>query len=53
MIYVSKTLPVKEPGALALDRDQVWDGLVQKASNALPYVPAMTRRVAGGETVRP
>ena len=42
MIYVSKTLPVNEPGALPLDRDQVWDGLVQKASNALPFVPAMT-----------
>jgi hypothetical protein len=42
VIYVSKTLPVNEAGALPVDRDQVWDGLVQKASNALPFVPAMT-----------
>jgi hypothetical protein len=42
VIYVSKTVPVNEGDALPLDRDQVWEGLVQKASNALPFVPAMT-----------
>jgi hypothetical protein len=42
VIYVSKTLPVNEGDARPLDRDQVWDGLVRKASNALPFVPAMT-----------
>jgi hypothetical protein len=43
MIHVSHSLPVNEPGEPVLDRDAVWDGLVLKANNALPYVPAMTR----------
>ncbi len=42
MIYVSHQLPVNEPGQPTLDRAAVWDGLVLKANNALPYVPSMT-----------
>jgi hypothetical protein len=42
MIYVSHSLPVNEPGEPTLDRAAVWDGLVMKANNALPFVPAMT-----------
>jgi hypothetical protein len=42
MIFVSHQLPVNEPGHPHLDRTAVWDGLVMKANNALPFVPAMT-----------
>ncbi|MGP3534179.1 SRPBCC family protein [Microbacterium sp. RD1] len=42
MIYVTHALPVNEPGEPTLSREQVWDGLVMKANNALPFVPAMT-----------
>jgi Domain of unknown function (DUF1857) len=42
MIFVSHRLPVNEPGQPRLDRAAVWDGLVMKANNALPFVPAMT-----------
>jgi hypothetical protein len=42
MIFVTHKLPVNEPGEPALDRGAVWDGLVLKAGNALPFVPAMT-----------
>jgi hypothetical protein len=42
MIYVSHRLPVNEPGSPRLTRSDVWDGLVMKANNALPFVPAMT-----------
>jgi hypothetical protein len=42
MIYVSHQLPVNEAGQPHLDRAAVWDGLVMKANNALPFVPAMT-----------
>ena len=42
MIFVSHALPVNEPGEPALTRDDVWDGLVLKADNALPFVPSMT-----------
>lgn len=42
MIYVSHQLPVNEPGRRRLTRSEVWDGLVMKANNALPFVPAMT-----------
>jgi Domain of unknown function (DUF1857) len=43
MIFVSHALPVNEEGQPHLDRAAVWDGLVRKADNALPFVPAMTR----------
>ena len=42
MIFVSHALPVNEPGEPVLSRDNVWDGLVLKADNALPFVPSMT-----------
>lgn len=42
MIYVSHQLPVNVPGQPKLDRAAVWDGLVLKANNALPFVPSMT-----------
>ncbi|HWG12748.1 MAG TPA: AtaL-like protein, partial [Streptosporangiaceae bacterium] len=42
MIFVSHELPVNEPGEPALSRANVWDGLVLKADNALPFVPSMT-----------
>ena len=42
MIFVSHQLPVNEPGQPHLDRAAVWDGLVLKANNALPFVPSMT-----------
>jgi Domain of unknown function (DUF1857) len=42
MIFVSHALPVNEPGEPRLSRENVWDGLVLKANNALPFVPAMT-----------
>jgi len=42
MIFVSHALPVNVPDEPRLHQQQVWDGLVLKANNALPFVPAMT-----------
>lgn len=42
MIFVTHALPVNVPGEPRLNRPNVWDGLVLKANNALPFVPAMT-----------
>ena len=42
MIFVSHRLAVNEDGQPELTQADVWDGLVRKASNALPFVPAMT-----------
>lgn len=42
MIFVSHALPVNVDGEPKLDRAAVWDGLVLKANNALPFVPSMT-----------
>jgi hypothetical protein len=42
VIFVSHQLPVNVPGEPHLDRAAVWDGLVLKANNALPFVPSMT-----------
>jgi ketosteroid isomerase-like protein len=42
VIQVSKRIPVNEPGQPLLTSRDVWQGLVMKANNALPYVPAMT-----------
>jgi hypothetical protein len=42
MIFVSHRLPVNEAGQPHVDRKQMWQGLVLKADNALPFVPAMT-----------
>jgi hypothetical protein len=42
MIFVTHALPVNVPGQPVLDRAAVWDGLLLKANNALPFVPSMT-----------
>ncbi|MBW8638449.1 DUF1857 family protein [Hoeflea sp. WL0058] len=42
MIEVSRQIPINEPGQPVLTRSDVWQGLVMKADNALPFVPAMT-----------
>jgi len=42
MIYVSHQLPANGPDLPHLTRADVWDGLVLKANNALPFVPSMT-----------
>jgi hypothetical protein len=42
MIYVTHQLPVNAADEPALARSAVWDGLVLKANNALPFVPSMT-----------
>jgi len=42
MIFVSHALPVNVPGEPHLEPANVWDGLVLKANNALPFVPSMT-----------
>ena len=42
MIFVTHDLPVNVPDEPHLDRAAVWDGLVRKANNALPFVPSMT-----------
>jgi hypothetical protein len=42
MIFVSHRLPVNEEGGPTLTQSDVWDGLVMKANNALPFVPSMT-----------
>ena len=43
MIYVSRSLPVNEPGRPHVSREELWQGLVAKAGDALPFVTAMTR----------
>jgi hypothetical protein len=42
MIFVTHELPVNALGEPRLDRTAIWDGLVLKANNALPFVPSMT-----------
>ena len=42
MIFVSRAVPVNEPGAPRLERSAVWEGLVRKAHNALPFVPVIS-----------
>jgi ketosteroid isomerase-like protein len=43
MITLERSLPVNAPGASSpVSRADVWRGLVLKADNALPFVPAMT-----------
>jgi hypothetical protein len=40
---LSRTIQVNEPGQSVLSRHEVWNGLVMKANNALPYVPIMQK----------
>ncbi|MHC1561044.1 SRPBCC family protein [Actinomycetospora sp. C-140] len=42
MIFVTHALPVNSPGEPLITRDALWEGLVRKAENALPFVPAIT-----------
>ncbi|MDD7941418.1 SRPBCC family protein [Actinomycetospora lutea] len=42
MIFVTHALPVNAPGEPLITREALWDGLVRKAENALPFVPQMT-----------
>ena len=43
MFKLSRTIPVNEPGQPVLSRHDVWNGLLMKANNALPFVPAMKK----------
>ena len=43
MYELSRTVPVNEPGQPVLSRQDVWNGLMMKANNALPYVPQMKK----------
>ena len=43
MYELSRTVPVNEPGQPVLNRQDVWNGLMMKANNALPYVPQMKK----------
>ncbi|HLW24297.1 MAG TPA: AtaL-like protein [Steroidobacteraceae bacterium] len=43
MYKLSRTVPVNEPGKTFLSRHDVWNGLLMKAANALPYVPIMQK----------
>lgn len=46
MIELSHSVLVNDPGdpeTPVLTRDDVWDGLVMKAENALPFVPKMEK----------
>jgi ketosteroid isomerase-like protein len=40
---LSRTIPVNESGKSFLSRHDVWNGLLMKANNALPYVPIMQK----------
>ncbi|WP_405863748.1 SRPBCC family protein [Streptomyces sp. NBC_00005] len=42
MIEVSRTLPVNDSSGPVLTVDDVWEGLVDKAQNPLPYVAAIS-----------
>lgn len=41
-MFSELTLPANPPGAAPLDREQIWQGLEQKAVDAVPYVEAIT-----------
>jgi hypothetical protein len=42
MIFSEMALPANPPGVAPLDRAQIWEGLEQKALDAVPYVAAIT-----------
>lgn len=42
MLFSELKLPANPPGATPLDRAQIWQGLEQKALDAVPYVEAIT-----------
>ena len=43
MYKLSRTVPVNEPCKPYLSRHDVWNGLMMKAHNALPFVPQMKK----------
>jgi len=43
MYQLSRTVPVNEPKKSFLSRHDVWNGLLLKANNALPFVPEMKK----------
>jgi Acetylaranotin biosynthesis cluster protein L len=43
MIYVSREIAANSAGNPKLSRGQIWNGLVMKADNALPFVPGMAK----------
>jgi len=43
MIYVSREIAANSAGYPKLSRSQIWNGLVMKADNALPFVPGMAK----------
>jgi Acetylaranotin biosynthesis cluster protein L len=43
MIYVSREIAANSAGHPKLSRSQIWNGLVMKADNALPFVPGMAK----------
>lgn len=42
MIFVSHSVPVNAPGSRTVTRKDLWESLVAKAGNALPFVKAMS-----------
>lgn len=42
MIFSEMKLPANPPGLARLTRDQIWEGLEQKALDAVPYVEVIT-----------
>ncbi|WP_433602425.1 SRPBCC family protein [Nocardia sp. CA-135953] len=42
MIEVSRTIPLNEDAEPRLTRDDLWNGLVEKAENPLPYVASIS-----------
>lgn len=42
MIFVSHRVPVNPAGETVVTRKDLWEGLVAKAGNALPFVAAMS-----------
>jgi hypothetical protein len=44
MVHASRTIKVNaDPGKSKLTRDLVWQGLVMKAENPLPFVPVISK----------
>jgi len=42
MFFSETRIAANPPGAVPLSRDQIWQGLEQKAFDAVPYVEAIT-----------
>ena len=42
MFFSETRMPANPPGTVPLNQDQIWQGLEQKALDAVPYVEAIT-----------